>query len=571
MHLLCKLLVMTKNHVTDHRTIWLGVSLCVVCLGYFFVLDRVFFSSARFSPIFRFLLTADGKTAWVAAAISALAMIWNRPVPILRFVEFMGERVSWVALTCVVLLAAGATTVYHNYPLSMDEYAAVFQSKIFASGHLSAHLPPNYIDWMVVRGFNGEFLVASHETGMIVEKFWPGFALLLAPFEFLHMRWLCNALLTGVSLFLIHWITQEITQDKRAAGWATLFAIASGGFIADGISYYSMQAHLTANLLFAALLLRPTRSKAFGAGLVGSLALILHNPVPHMLFAIPWLTAVMVDRRQWRFLGPLLFGYLPGLGLGLGWVAFRADISAANQHLIGFDGIANGVFTWPNEVILNMRAASFVKMCIWTVPCLFVFAVVGFLHRRQEIPVRLLASSAILTFAGYFFVTFDQGHGWGNRYFQSAWGVIPILAACAMTGTSERSLKLVSFAGVVAILNLFVIVPFQMNQIEGFISQHLAQLGPPRRPGNNVYFIHPSGGFYVADMVQIDPFLRAPDLLLASRGAELDSKLIRRNWPNAVNIGSDRSYDQWYLGPQEHRSAMPSEASKKFVLQSVSE
>ena len=61
------------------------------------------------------------------------------------------------------------------------------------------------------------------------------------------------------AISLIYWITQEITGDRRAAGWALLFTVASGGFVANAISYYSMQAHLTANLLFVALLLKPTR------------------------------------------------------------------------------------------------------------------------------------------------------------------------------------------------------------------------------------------------------------------------------------------------------------------------
>jgi hypothetical protein len=280
---------------------------------------------------------------------------------------------------------------------------------------------------------------------------------------------------------------------------------------------------------------------------------------------------MMIDRGQWRYLPSLLLGYLPGIVLGLGWVAFRADIASPVQDLSGFNGIASGVFTWPNAAVLNMRAASFVKMWLWAVPCLFVFAVAGFVRCGTDVRVRLLASSAILTFAGYFFVTFDQGHGWGNRYFHSAWGVIPILAACAMTGTPEPNRRLVSFAGAAAILNLLVIVPFQMNQIEGFISRHLAQLAPPRRPGNNVYFVHPRDGFYLADMVQIDPFLRDPDLFLASRGTEMDSKMILKNWPNAVNVSSGRSYDHWYLGPEEHRSSIPGESKKRFVLRGISE
>ena len=91
----------------------------------------------------------------------------------------------------------------------------------------------------------------------------------------------------------------------------------------------------------------------------------------------------------------------------------------------------------------------------------------------------------------------------------------PILAGCAMAGQGRESKtdsRLISFAGAAAILNLVVVMPFQMHQIGEFIAQHLAQLPPPQRPGNNVYFIHPRGGFYVADMVQMDPLLRDRDL-----------------------------------------------------------
>jgi hypothetical protein len=114
-------------------------------------------------------------------------------------------------------------------------------------------------------------------------------------------------------------------------------------------------------------------------------------------------------------------------------------------------------------------------------------------------------------------------------------------------------LRLVSFAGAAALLNLLIVMPFQMHQIDEIIAEHLAQLPAPRRPGNNVYFIHPRGGFYMADMVQIDPLLREPDLLLVSRGLGLDTQLIRRNWPGAVKVASERAADQWYLGPRDQR------------------
>jgi hypothetical protein len=94
----------------------------------------------------------------------------------------------------------------------------------------------------------------------------------------------------------------------------------------------------------------------------------------------------------------------------------------------------------------------------------------------------------------------------------------------------------------------------------------LAQLGSPRRPGNNVYFIRPRGGFYVADMVQMDPYLRDPDLFLVSRGADLDAKMVLLNWPGAVRIGSGRAFEQWYLGPKDLRRAAQGSERAHFAL-----
>jgi hypothetical protein len=548
-----------------------GLALCAACVAYFYLLDRVVFSSAHFSPIFRELLTRyDVQTAWLALVICISAALWRRPAPILRLVDFIGQHPRGIAFVTVAVLAISALVVYHDYSLSMDEYAAVFQSKVFASGSVAAQVPPDLVEWFVVRGFNGEFLIASPETGRVIEAYWPGFALLLAPFQFLTVPWLCNASLSGLSAFLIYWITREISGDKRAAGWAMLFALASGAFLADGISYYSMQAHLAANLVFVALLIRPSTNRALGAGLVGSFALILHNPVPHALFSLPWIVALAFESDRRRYFLPLFIGYVPGVMLGVGWLLYRTEIGLSSPGLAAINGAAAGVFAWPNEVLLNTRVAALVKMCVWAMPSLFALALLGGILRRADSRVRLLASSAILTFVAYLFVRFDQGHGWGYRYFHSAWGVVPILAGCAMADRPQVSGRLITFAGSSAILSLLLLIPFQMWQINQFIAQHLAQLAPPRRPGNNIYFIHPMGGPYMADMIQVDPLLRNEDLLLVSHGAVMDLRMIEQNWPRAVKVFSSLAADQWYLGAEDRRLAIQgSKDERQFVIEHV--
>jgi len=548
----------SSSDASDRQIIALGVLLTTIALVYFYAADSFYFSTRHMSPIFKYLLMADDfNTVWLTFAVCVLATLWRNHAPLLKVAEFLGKHVLVLSLATVLLVAFTAVFVYHSNAFSMDEYAAVFQAKIFASCRLTTVLPPSVVDWLIPPGFNGVFLVASKSTGQAIGAYWPGFALLLAPFEFLGIPWLCNACLAGLAILLIYHITLEITHDHRAAGWALLFTFASGAFIANAISYYSMQAHLTANLLFAWLLLKPNSYRAFGAGLVGSLALVLHNPFPHAVFALPWIVAIARSERIPRKFFWLMLGYLPlTILVGAGWMHLRAAITAADS---GFNAIAikqYSVFSLPDKAMIDMRVAAAVKMWIWAVPCLFLFAFLGCLRKFDDQRVRLLAASAVLTFVAYIFVIFDQGHGWGYRYFHSAWGVVPILAGCAMTGRSESNRRFAAFAGAAAILNLLIVVPLQLMHIDEAITRHSAQIPTPHRPGNNIYFIR-AGGFYLADLVQMDPLLREQDLLLFSRGPELDGELRRQNWPTAKLVARGFGVEEWNLGPNEQRQPSP--------------
>jgi hypothetical protein len=553
---------------SDSRIVLLGVFLCLCCASYFPMLDSVIFSSRHFAPIFFCLLHVyDERTAWIALLVCVLAACWTRADGLLWIVGRLGAYPAAVAVVGTVLFSTAAVYVYQNYPLSMDEYAAVFQSKTFASGHIAAQLPASVVDWLIAPGFNGHFLLISPQTGRAIEAYWPGFALLLAPFQLVGLPWACNGVLAGASLFLIYRVTEEITGDRRAGGWALLFALASSGFWANAISYYSMQAHLTANLLYVWLLLRPTPWKGLAAGLVGSVALLLHNPVPHLLFAVPWTISLAVEPRTRRVLPPLILGYMPALAAGMGWAWLERDIQVAAQGTGMVSDAISGVFSWPDATILNMRVAAAVKMWVWALPCVFLFAFMGVLRFRGNRHVRLLALSAATTFCGYLFVKFDQGHGWGYRYFHSAWGVIPVLAACSLAAPSDERARLVSFAGASAALSLMILIPLQLFQIHGFIEEHLDLVPLPLRPGNNVYFIDTRGGKYIADEIQIDPLLRSQDLVLSSRGNSLDAELVRQNWPGAEKSGSGRWVEQWYLGPEDRRIVPPgANGARRFAL-----
>jgi len=532
----------------------------VIGLAFFYSLDRIGFSSSHFSPIFRTLFVVyDNHAAWAAVGLSVLACFWRNPEPVERLATECGKHPVLVGVTMTVLLAGGSILVYRAYPLSMDEYAAVFQGKVFAAGHLVARVPSGLVDWLVVPGFNGMFLIASAKSGQIIEAYWPGFSMLLAPFQWIGAPWLCNPVLTALGLWAIFRTTLALTEDRVAGGWAMMFAIASGAFFITGISFYSMQAHLVANVLFVWLLCTPTAMRAMLAGLLGSFALVLHNPFPHAVFAAPWIAALLLDPQQRRFAVWLGLGYLPLLvGIGGGWGWLRAELLHDSGLSETLGSAVSGSFRWPTADIINMRAAALVKLSVWAVPGLLVFAAIGARQRWTDRRVRLMVASAALTFVAYLFVSFDQGHGWGYRYFHPAWGVLPILAGCAMVRQNGRAASWASFAGASIILSFLVMLPLQLTQINEFMTLHLDPVAHPRRPGNNVFFVNPYEGFYGADLIQFDPELRDRDLILIWRGRDRNDRLIKANWPDARRIGGGYWGEQWYLGATDVRKPVAS-------------
>ena len=470
----------------------------------------------------------------------------------------LGNHPTVVATVVCLFLSAGAFWVYQAHPLAMDESTPYMQAQVFASGALLGHLPPELLDWLVFPPFQNYFIHVSHETGLVASAYWPGFALLLTPFMALGIPWLCNPVLGGLAVWTIHRLTLELTESTEAAGASVMFALASAAFVVNSISFYSMTAHLVCNAVFVLLLLRPTVHRAAAAGLIGGLALTLHNPVPHMLFAVPWLTWLALRPDRTRLIPAIAAGYLPwviivGFGWhyllqGLGEVATPA--SAANggsPFAVAISSLA-GAFKVPGTTQLMDRLIGLAKLWIWAAPLLLLVACAGFWRFRRDARFQLLLASAVLTFVGYLFVPLSQGHGWGFRYFHSAWFVLPILAASVVTGGSDKAAgdahpargPLGRYALATALGGLLVMTPFFLLQVHSFIREHLAQLPTAERGRPRVVIIDPYMGYYAQDLVQNDPFLRAPVIRMITHGRDKDMAMMARYFPDLVLLS--RSY-----------------------------
>ncbi len=516
--------------------------------------------AAQLSSIFRFLVARQDYWGAAVGLLILCGAVFVPGQPWLRAVlSWIARHLLAVALLTCLATAAGAVLVYHRHPLSMDEYAQVFQSEVFASGHLAGKFPPALLNWLIPEGFQGYFLVVSPQTGAVASAYWPSFALLLTPFSALGIPWLLNPVVSACTVVATFRLGLRIFGDAEAAALAVLLLLASPVFFANGVSFYSMPAHLLANTVFALLLTQPTAVRAFAAGFVGSIALTLHNPVPHLLFAFPWIVWMAVQPRGLKPLVALLAGYLPlCIMLGLGWFWYltqlRQDhlaVAAAAAAQSGSVERLGQVFALPDATVLLARAIGVAKVWIWATPCLLVLAAVGAWRHRADVLCRLLSASALCTFVGFFFVPADQGHGWGFRYFHTAWIALPILAAGAFAACSRDRQAAVpsadarSFVIACCLLSLTLGVGFRAWQIRDFVSGQLAQTPEDTVAGRRIEIVDAGFSFYGADLVQNDPFLRADLIRMVTRGHWEDERMMREYFPGMRRVHHDPYGSVW--------------------------
>lgn len=477
------------------------------------------------------------------------------------------ERMLWmiernrhsVAAVLWVALCAGSLWVYRNHPLSMDEYAAVFQARVFAAEATHGTFPPGLIDYLIPPDFQNNFLMVNRATGAVTSAYWPGYSLLLAPFVWLGIPWACNPTVVVMSLLLIGRVASDLLESPHAAGWAMLFALASPAFVANGITYYSMSAHLLFNLAFAWLLLVPTPLRVFLAGLAGGFALVLHNPFPHLAFALPWIIWLALQRgRLLKNTGFLAAGYLPVVFLlGTGWWLWRQQILVEFAQPLAAvqtaaDGVAPGLLDrmlsllqgffrflhWPDVGILQARLAGLAKLWLWASPLLLLLAWWG--ARGEKRPgIRLLGASALLTFFAYFLIEFDQGHGWGYRYFHSAWGVLPVLAALGVIKLSGEGPRVFRQVALLAMLSLVALNALRLVQMGEFMQAHLAQSPPRVEASGRKIYMHYGRGYYALDLIQNDPWMRGDEVVLLVRN-KADVQRVLEYFPGARQVADNQ-------------------------------
>jgi hypothetical protein len=503
---------------------WTGLLVCVALILLFFI--------ARAEVVRGQLADAPAAIMVVVALMLGTALRGTRAGVRLVEIVVKPRPLLLVSLVAFVVLAVGTVVVLGTSPVSADESAHLFQARLFAQFKVTATYPPGLLDRIISPYIQNNVILVGSD-GRVMSVYWPGWALLMTPFVWLGVPWLLGPTMAALGVYVTGRLA-SLLAGPTAVPLAILFTVVSGSFLVNGMSLYPAGGYLTLNLLFAWLLIRGGKRDALLAGLVGGLALNVHNPVPHALFAVAWLVWLVADSSRRRRLVWLAAGYAPWLLVSCAWLLLTTSLraSAPGDGSFWVNRLPL-LFALPSVGVVGLRFWELVRLWVWAAPGLLILAVLGWRRTPRYSPAWVLGVAFGLTVVLYAFFPASQGLGWGARYYQSAWAALPILAAILLLRPGNEALR--RMAVVSALAGLLLVVPIEL--LWAHDTSQLTQAGNDSvaaltAPGVNLWFVDYTVDENPSAPQSDNPSLSGP-LVFISQGPAADQALVDRYFPGA--------------------------------------
>lgn len=434
-------------------------------------------------------------------------------------------RLCLIAACVLLTVTVGSfLTVFaqHNHPFSADEFALTYQSEIFASGHLSAHVPPELQEFG--KAMTPTFVSWSAKTSDWHASYLPVYSALRAAFVVMSCPVLLNPLLGGVSVLLIASIARQLwPQNALSPLVAAVLLATSCQLQLTSSSFYSMSAHLAANLLWLWLYLRNTKLSLALAGIIGAFAVGLHQINVHPLFVAPFLLRTVRDRR-WGLASYFALVYGAASLFWLNWYEFSHQTAAATSTAAASPAgpalvqtAANTFFGWPEWFQWLNQPMNAVLVYSWQSSAFFLCSILGFAQfRRYDAIAADLVLGLAVTILLYFFYFGNQGHGWGYRYLYSHLGNLVLLSMYGWQFFQERlgesrALRMLAVStGMFALLQL----PLRAVQAEEVVRPFAETQAFFSAQKERVLIVDTGSMWYGEDIIRNDPFLKNGPLVM---------------------------------------------------------
>jgi hypothetical protein len=464
-----------------------------------------------------------------------------------------------VGAVYVVMVYLAGSFVLQQFPNSADEFAYLYQANAFASGNAVNEAHPQ-------QEALSPFFIHTH-NGKVFSIFPPGWAAVLSIGVLLHLPWLINPLIAGLSVIILYKISRHFFDQKWS--WAVLgIWMLSPMVVLNSASLFSHPLCTLLILLTLWGLIRfqhlPKLTNAIFVGLVSAFAFSTRELTSTALLCIPMLYAFIQTPKKYHYLGGIILGALP-ISVLYGWycaqttgIWFYPPRYLLRDEYLGFGWREIHLFDYteqnyfgPFEAWLNTSSNLYRLLQGSTLffPVLLCF---GLFPVWKNTWMRLFLLSSFLLLGVYVLYPSDGGNQYGARFYEEA---LPLMALMLVYGIQQSRWmhfningwkhKLIIAAAIALILTQYYSFSAVYDQI--YQRRELFRLVEHKHLQNAIVFVSsPSGGMTQGDLIRNLPgYQNAPVIYawhLDTRNREL------------MNAFPNRSY---YLFIRDEQTGLP--------------
>ena len=430
-----------------------------------------------------------------------------------------------IAIATTAFAWAGSRLVYDGYALSLDEYMAVFDARIFQAGHWAARVPAEWRAY--TQALQPQFVLTSPDHSFWISGYEPMNAALRALAALAGAESLLNPALAGVAVLATYGAARRLWPERpQAAAVAAVLLATSSQLLVTAMTPYAMTAHLALNMVWLWLFLRGGRLGHGLAPLAAFIATGLHQIVFHPLFAAPFVLELWLARR-W---GAAAWHTLAYAAIGAFWVLYPGHLAhhmadgaqaQAIAQVTDVGGRIAGMVGAFDVSGFGLMAKNLVRFFTWqsllTVPLALIALPAAV---RAKGMLRAMVVSLALTLAAMLVLLPYQGHGWGYRYLHGLLGALSLLAAWSWTRLADaqdpaarRAARAVFTAAAAA--SLAILLPIRLWQVHAFVHPYAVAERAIQATPADLVLVDSRAMWFGDDLVRNDPFLTHRPLVMA--------------------------------------------------------
>ena len=457
-----------------------------------------------------------------------------------------------LALLCALAGVFAAPLVFAGYPMSLDEFMAGFNARIFAHGQLMAPIEPAWRPFAYA--MQPSLMISTPGYGFWASSYLPVNSALRALAGEAGLQDWVNPLLTAFSVVAVFGVARRLWPDRPSLALIAAGLLASSSqLVVTSMTAYAMPAHLALNLAWLWLFLRGGRIATAATFIVGFLAAGLHQFLFHLLFVAPFVAQLWLDRR-WRLaaLYTLAYGLIALFWIEYWQLAFRlVGVSAVEAKAAGGGWIAQRVGQILGLVgveSLGAMAQALIRFVTWQNPLTAPLALAGMLAAwRAKGVLRALVLGVLLTIVAMLVLAATPMHGWGYRYLHGLLGSVALLAAWSwarLTDALPADRKAAAGAALAlsCAISLAVLAPLRAWQATTYVRPYREASAQVQSAPAQVVLIdnQQSLGFDPGALTRNDPYLaNRPKVMMLAAMDEPTLRLLCGRYSVAVFDGAN--------------------------------